>query len=1186
MIRPYLVICLLVFSLHAQERGLTFFRHFSTAQYQGHNQNWSVTQDASGVMFFGNTSFILRYDGSEWSRYPTPKGGIVRSVASGSPSKMYAGAYDEFGYLMPDASGRLRWHSLSDSLPELLRDYRDVWRIHVTPRGIFFSTNKRLFQFDHEDRWIASWPSLNQFRFSFWVRDRLIIQDEDVGLREWAGDSLMMIPGSAVLAKARVYAMLPYGEKGILIQTRDDGAWVLENGRFNKITWEADSFLQEQQVYGGVRTGLGEYLFATLRGGLIRTDAHGSILQIYNKQSGLPDNTVYDIFLDRSENVWLAMNKGIVRLELYSPLTYWNESIGLDGAVLCAVRQDSTMYVGTNTGLFRLQKTSLEKPWTFIPLKSFQGYCWSLLEHDNVLIAASNSGIFQISGNNVRTIDDAYAFVLAPSSGNRNLIYAGLSNGLGKLYKKASQYHLERVPSVSGEVRYISEDSDGAVWLAGAFDGFQCFKQDGSVRTYHPNKQEGSRVNRLFHTSRGLLFIGDRGIMKYDKAHDTFMPDSVLASLLNEDGRFIFRMSEDSSGNLWVCQHTASGDVAGKIVYNFRSGYSHYTPLARISQFGDMSSVYSDGRFVWFGGYDGLIKYKSPLLTEPGQIPVYPAPILTVHLRGDSLVYTGQGVSDHVHEINFDLNEVRFSFADPGNMGQPVREFRYRLDGFDPDWTQTSHFEKTYTFLPEGRYVFEVMSIEAHQAAKPTVFAFRIKSPLYRTWWAFTGYAILILLAAGGTVRLRHVFLEKERRRLSELVEKKTTELRIANDQLKESYVRLEKTIGIVAAINSETELDQLLQSIFEIIQPLLNMKSGSVLLRDNASGKYRFRAAFGIDLQALQVIELTEEEVLRRYVDGGERVADNMYFIRGLVARPSTDKFNNVRTIDSLFAIRLMDTQGLAGFLFFDEVHEVTQHSLLLLTELKEHFRTALTKARLLNELKQLNEKKNEYLGIVAHDLRNPLTTIVGYSDLLIEDFRKNEIDVKGAIDDLSKIAGVSRHMNRFITELLDISAIESGKVRMELKSSDLKAIVGECEYLYRRASQNKNIGLTVDYSATLPKVNVDVSKISSVIDNLLSNALKYTHPGGSVKVFFEKGLGEVITHVQDTGQGLDEEDLKKVFTSFKRLSSKPTGGEPSTGLGLAIVKKIVELHHGRVWVQSKRGEGSTFSFSLPVDE
>jgi signal transduction histidine kinase len=95
---------------------------------------------------------------------------------------------------------------------------------------------------------------------------------------------------------------------------------------------------------------------------------------------------------------------------------------------------------------------------------------------------------------------------------------------------------------------------------------------------------------------------------------------------------------------------------------------------------------------------------------------------------------------------------------------------------------------------------------------------------------------------------------------------------------------------------------------------------------------------------------------------------------------------------------------------------------------------------------------------------------------------------------------------------------------------------------------------------------------------------AIKYTHPGGHIRVSFEARDHELVTHIHDTGQGLTEGDLEAVFKTFGTLSAKPTGGEPSTGLGLAIVKKIVELHGGRVWVASTHGEGSTFSFSLPT--
>ena len=108
-------------TLFALESGLPLSRYFNVNQYGAHNQNWAIAQDSSGVMFFGNNSGILRFDGSVWQKYPTPKGGIVRSLALGSANKIYAGAYAEFGYLKSDAFGRLRWISLSDSLPSEIR---------------------------------------------------------------------------------------------------------------------------------------------------------------------------------------------------------------------------------------------------------------------------------------------------------------------------------------------------------------------------------------------------------------------------------------------------------------------------------------------------------------------------------------------------------------------------------------------------------------------------------------------------------------------------------------------------------------------------------------------------------------------------------------------------------------------------------------------------------------------------------------------------------------------------------------------------------------------------------------------------------------------------------------------------------------------------------------------------------
>lgn len=234
-------------------------------------------------------------------------------------------------------------------------------------------------------------------------------------------------------------------------------------------------------------------------------------------------------------------------------------------------------------------------------------------------------------------------------------------------------------------------------------------------------------------------------------------------------------------------------------------------------------------------------------------------------------------------------------------------------------------------------------------------------------------------------------------------------------------------------------------------------------------------------------------------------------------------------------------------------------------------------------NELEFLNEKKNEFMGIAAHDLRNPLNAIIGYTDLMLMQIQDQPYRPEDTIEDLMTVQKSAKQMAQLISELLDISAIESGKLSLELQTENLLTILKECERLHSPAASHKNITLHIDYSTDLPDVLLDRSRIIEVIDNLLSNAIKYTYPNGNISVLSEYNDREVILHVKDTGQGLDDEDMKNIFMSFKRLSSKPTGGEASTGLGLAIVKKIIELHGGRVWVESLKGKGSVFSFSIP---
>ena len=235
--------------------------------------------------------------------------------------------------------------------------------------------------------------------------------------------------------------------------------------------------------------------------------------------------------------------------------------------------------------------------------------------------------------------------------------------------------------------------------------------------------------------------------------------------------------------------------------------------------------------------------------------------------------------------------------------------------------------------------------------------------------------------------------------------------------------------------------------------------------------------------------------------------------------------------------------------------------------------------------ELRRLDAKKNEFLGVAAHDLRSPLGGITGQVDLLLDFLERDRLDKALWRKFLSGIRAAAEHMRTLVGDLLDVSSIESGSVRLRLEPCSMAELLVEQEPVQSRVAADKNIELVVDKGGTDVDVLADRVRVGEVLDNLMSNALKYTRPGGRVEVRCETSNGELVTHVEDSGQGLAPEELARVWDGV-RLSPRPTGGETSTGLGLVIVKKLVELHGGRIWVESEKNKGSTFSFTLPRAE
>ena len=231
--------------------------------------------------------------------------------------------------------------------------------------------------------------------------------------------------------------------------------------------------------------------------------------------------------------------------------------------------------------------------------------------------------------------------------------------------------------------------------------------------------------------------------------------------------------------------------------------------------------------------------------------------------------------------------------------------------------------------------------------------------------------------------------------------------------------------------------------------------------------------------------------------------------------------------------------------------------------------------------ELERLSDQKNRFVGIAAHDLRNPLQIIQGYSELLL-----NELFGKLTADQVKVISAIQRNsdfMLKLITDLLYISQIEAGKLQLDLQETDLIALLKRSVELNRLLAEQKEIDIVFRHDESFSSMRLDPTKIEQVVNNLISNAMKFSHRNTTIEVQAIKDDGSAVISVKDQGQGIPAEEIGNLFIPFERVSVRSTAGEPSTGLGLAIVKGIVEGHGGKIRVESTVGQGSTFSFSLP---
>jgi DNA-binding CsgD family transcriptional regulator/ligand-binding sensor domain-containing protein len=829
--------------------GVPYVQNYTKAIYQSGNQNWSVTSDEHGIMYFGNSEGLLSFDGKYWQSYQMPNGLIVRSVAADGNGKVYAGGFGEFGYWENNQKGQLQYHSLNQLVPKKYQPINEeVWKIYVDKGQVIFQAFGSIYIYKNGKINVIKRPT--PFLFLFKTGNRYFIEQLNVGLFELKNDKLEYVAGSNVMGNTGVLSILPLSNNKLLIGTARNGLFIYDSGKIKPWNNQANDFLKTYQLNNGV--AFGKYLaYGTILNGVIIIDTAGNVVQQINKSRGLQNNTVLSLFVDNEQNLWAGLDNGIDRIEVNSPLYFYFDKTGRFGTVYSSIIFNNKIYLGTNQGLFYSDWVDNQdkrpfQSFDFNLIPGSQGQVWELSLQDGKLLCGNNTGTVQVNGNTISKVTSISGGWTIKKLNDHQLIQ-GTYTGL-VIYKKdnAGNWAFDHKVEGFGEPsRYVEQDNKGQIWVSHAYKGIykvtlsSDLKKATSVKYYDKRYGlPGSYNINVFNLDNRIIFASDSGFYVYDDISDRFYKYQQLNKKLGAfagSNKIIPALGK----KYWFINHgrvaLADFTVPGKLSidsnrFNILDGrmVQNYENINRIN-----SSIYLisvDDGFVILNEDDAL---------QQNKIKLPKVLIRRIENITDKITtITGNGGQKDI-EIPYNQNNIRISYSLPFYRQEKIR-FQYYLEGYSHQWSDWSiQSQKEFTNLNQGTYNFKVRAQINEQNVSPeTVVTFTILPPWYASRVAMVCYIILLILAYFWLRKYYRLKLKRHQHHIHEKLQKEK------NEFLKQEAIANEQQIGKIRTEQLQADLAsksrELANSAMNIVykNELLQKISEEITHLKDSSGK------------------------------------------------------------------------------------------------------------------------------------------------------------------------------------------------------------------------------------------------------------------------------------------------------------------------------------------------------------
>ena len=791
------------------------------------------------------------------------------------------------------------------------------------------------------------------------------------------------------------------------------------------------------------------------------------------------------------------------------------------------------------------------------------------------------------------------------------------------------------------QIGVVFEDIRGRLWVSNNMGELYQFDRESESfgdKYFDSDTTTLSAHNDILDGSGGRLWLaGFGGVIDFDPETREYVQYTEDDGLGHEQIKGLMR---DKAGRLWASTNNGVSrfDASSKTWRNYNQ-----TDGLHQAKFESRAFYESPTGEFYLGGSQGVEAFF------PDQIQDDPRPptvaITEMRLFGQALE-PGEGspleaniLETDAVELEYDQNEVGFSFAGLHFVRPEQNQYMYKLEPYDKDWSEPSTQRTAhYTNLDPGDYVFSVRASnnDGVWSEDDAVIRVTITPPFWATWWfRITGLlAFFGLIVAGFRWRTRQ--LEQRSRALEALVEQRT-------DELKERNTQLEQSQTIVEAINKETSFRRLLTQILEEARVIPGVEKATAIVYMPEEGVFRVRASSGWDVASMEHIRLKPEQASARYVDRSTELASDIFVAKNVRELAGADQMKEFGDVASFLVLRIVVESQIAGYLVFDNLSDsdaFDDKDVALLERLKEHIQSAFIKTRLLEGLRSQNDQisaqraelqrtldslrstqdrlvqseKMASLGQltagIAHEIKNPLNFVNNFSEMsaelteelvgeiksrkqdLPEDFVEElEAILSGLRINAQKIAEHGKRADSIVQNMLQHSSGGEGERQKVDINELLEEYLNLAYHGVRARDAEFNATLKTELDGSVGAIDIVPQDIGRVFLNLIGNAFdalavsgvggRKAGEGPTVTVSTTRIGSEVEIRIGDNGPGIPDHVKSKIFEPF--FTTKPTGS--GTGLGLSMSYDIVTKgHNGSLEVESVEGEGATFVVRLPA--